>query len=151
MRLLTKYKALIKNNDLRSKINECQIARIKSKSDFEFREVERLKEEIALLNKLNQVNDLIDVVFDRQKLFDWLRKSAGEKYKTQEIRLELSKQEERLRKSMELVHKHTDTHRYLEYKSKKYQILYQLEKKQLKVKSLNTNEAEIEECQSWLK
>ena len=151
MNSLVKYSTLIKNNNWRRQHSENTLSHLRIKSNSELIALERLREQIVLLNQLSQVGKLNDVVIDRQKLFTWLRKSAVEKHRAQDTRLEISKQEERYMQSVELVDKQREINLKLERKHNKYIKLFAKDKKKRLTLQLNIDESEVEDIYSWMK
>lgn len=111
----------------------------------------RLEGELILQEQLEQAGRLEGAAMDRAQLFSWLRKSAADKRRTQELRLELVKQQELNERYAGQLHAQQAVCIRLQHKCEGYEELVRAEQRKRKLKSMNMEESEIEERASWQK
>jgi hypothetical protein len=135
----------------RLQAGERELARLRLRFDAAQVECERLQGEIELQHSLGRTVDTGAMSIDRQQLFSWLRKSAADRRKTQELRLELRKQQELSDGCRQQLDAQRVLCRKLENRRGKYQGLVQAERRKVRLRQLNFEECEIEERRSWSK
>lgn len=143
--LFAKFKALLHNGELRLKTSEAQLARLKTRHENERIRLERLQSEIALQRQQGSEFESSGVAIDRQQLFSWLRKNAMEKRRTQELRLELAKQEEICATCENQAEAQRLLSSNLEKRRQKYLKLVATERRKIAMKNANFEDHEAEE------
>ncbi|PRC93861.1 hypothetical protein [Solimicrobium silvestre] len=149
--LLRKYQALLHHSQQRLQVGERRLTHVRQRLAAMEQECDRLQGEIGVQEQLAHAVGLDGAALGRQQLFDWLRKSAADRRRSQALRLELRRQQELCN---ECTYQVSEQHAHclrLEQRRERYRTLLDGERKKVRLRQLEIEECEIEERVSWSK
>lgn len=148
--MLRKWEALSRHSTRQLQSGERRLGLLKQNMYAAQEACAQLQAEIDLQEQLERAGRLDGAAVDRQQLFTWLRKTAADKRRTQELRLELSKQQELGGRYADDVCAQKAVCRKLLQKCERYEEMVKAERRKKRMNHQNQEEAEIEERMSWL-
>jgi type III secretion system protein len=147
--MLHNYRKLLQLSTQRVAIGNSRLVQVSRNLDIENGKLTKLKNAISLQQQLGQVGEFTGDTLNRQQLFDLLRKMAVTQQRTQLLKIELHRQEERSKECGLQVAEHQEICRKLEKRRERYRLLHEKECAWLRLRQLNNEEIEIEEYVSW--
>ncbi|AKE05323.1 hypothetical protein DB771_14635 [Burkholderia sp. AU29985] len=113
-------------------------------------ERDRLQRTIDLIVESGRVAALDERVVDRGGLYDWLRRGASLRHRTQMLRVELEQNDGRASDCDRRIDAHLEACRVAENKRERYADAHRKVNARIRRMQLNAEESELEERKSWL-
>ncbi|KVO87684.1 hypothetical protein WL21_04690 [Burkholderia ubonensis] len=133
----------------RKSIGDRRLLQLRRDHDALVAERGRLQETIDLLTESARIDALDGRVADRAALFDWLRKGATLRYRTQLLRVDLAQSDEKVDALDQRVGAQRDACRVLDERRQRYADAQKKARAHERLVQMNIEEAELEDRKSW--
>ncbi|VWC74578.1 hypothetical protein [Burkholderia contaminans] len=146
-----KYRRLIGMCERRKSAAERRLLNVRRERQAIDAERERLQRTIDLIVESSRIAGLDERNVDRGVLFDWLRKGASLRHRTQMLRVELEQNDQRAEECDRRIDAHLEVYRTAESKRERYLDAHRTAGALIRRLHLNVEESELEERKSWLR
>jgi len=146
-----RYRQLIGMCERRKSAAERRLLNVRRERQAIDAERDRLQRTIDLIVESDRIARLDERVVDRGGLFDWLRRGASVRHRTQMLRVELEQNDQRADECDRRIDTHLDACRIAESKRERYSDAHRKASARIRRMHLNVEESELEERKSWLK
>ncbi|MFH5255812.1 hypothetical protein ACGTRS_31725 [Burkholderia semiarida] len=144
-----KYRQLAQLCERRKSVGERRLLQLRRERHAIDAERERLQRKIDLLVETGRVDRLDGKIAGRGELFDWLRKDASLRHRTQMLRFDLGQSDERASECDRRIDGQREICRVLEEKRERYTDARRRANARLLRIQMNLEESELEERKSW--